>query len=59
MKDQLQNRLTDLRNEYAAGTKALEDLQRRKDELRSTLLRISGAIQVLEEMLHPETGSEG
>ncbi len=59
MKEQLESRLKDLRNEYAAGTQALEDLQRRQDELRTTVLRISGAIQVLEEMLHPETDGKG
>jgi prefoldin subunit 5 len=59
MKEQLETRLNELRNEYSTGTKALEDLQRRQEELRSTLLRISGAIQVLEEMMQPEGGIEG
>ena len=29
----------------------MADLQKKQDELRATLLRISGAIQVLEELL--------
>lgn len=61
MKEQLETRLQDLRNEYQSGSEMMEDLQRRQDELRTTLLRISGAIQVLEEVLQtgettPELG---
>ena len=50
MTDKLKARLEDLRNEYTAGMKAMAEIQRKQDELRTTLLRISGAIQVLEEL---------
>lgn len=63
MKNQLEARLNELRGEYDAGTRVLADLQKKQDELRSTLLRISGAIQVLEEVLATEgaadAGSDG
>lgn len=51
MKLQLQERLNRLREEQAAGQEMLADLERRQAELHQTLLRISGAIQVLEELL--------
>lgn len=51
MQERIQTRLTELRDEYAAGQKVLAELQNRQAELHQTLLRISGAIQVLEEML--------
>jgi hypothetical protein len=47
----LKARLAKLREEYESGMQALSDIQRRQDDLRATLLRISGAIQVLEELL--------
>lgn len=40
-----------MRQEYSVGEKALRDLEMRQFKLRETLLRISGAIQVLEELL--------
>jgi len=51
MRDQLQNRLQTLRQEYAAGEKVLATLEAKQASLRETLLRIGGAIQVLEEEL--------
>jgi hypothetical protein len=45
------NRLTELRAEYANGNAQLADLARRERELRATVLRIEGAIQVLEEQI--------
>lgn len=51
MKQQLKQRLNDLKEEYTSGQKMLADLDARQAELRQTLLRISGAIQVLEELL--------
>lgn len=52
MKEQLQQRLQSLKTEYAAGQKMLADLETQQANLRDTLLRISGAIQVLEETLN-------
>ena len=54
MKDQLQRRLDDLKAEYEAGQKMLADLEIKQATLRETLLRIAGAVQVLEEELGRE-----
>lgn len=54
MKAQLEARLAELRSEYDAGLGVMADLQKKEDELRATLMRISGAIQVLEEILAAE-----
>ena len=51
MRDQMEQRLEDLKHEYEAGQKMLADLEQKKMNLQQTMLRISGAIQVLEEML--------
>lgn len=51
MQDKLQQRLQSFKTEYEAGQKMLADLEAKQANLRDTLLRISGAIQVLEEAL--------
>ncbi len=51
MKGQLTQRLSALKAEFESGQKMLQELQLREDKLRESLLRISGAIQVLEEEL--------
>lgn len=51
METRLRRRLESLRGEYDKGRKALEGLEAQTSELRATLLRISGAIQVLQEEL--------
>jgi predicted nuclease with TOPRIM domain len=51
MREQLEQRLTQLKAEFEEGQKMLADLEARQTNLRSTLLRISGAVQVLEELL--------
>ncbi|NER81020.1 MAG: hypothetical protein F6K42_15920 [Leptolyngbya sp. SIO1D8] len=51
MKEQLQQRLQELKSEYASGQKVLADLEAKQANIQSTLLRIQGAIQVLEEEL--------
>lgn len=48
-------RLVELRSEFDAGNKMLQEMALKQDELKTTLLRISGAIQVLEEVLKPLT----
>lgn len=53
MKQQLEQRLQSLKSEYKAGQKMLAELEAKQANVRDTLLRISGAIQVLEEMLDP------
>ena len=51
MKERLEKKLVELRAEFENGQKMLADLESRQTYLRNTLLRISGAIQVLEEEL--------
>lgn len=51
MQEQLQQRLNELRSEFEAGKAMMADLEAKQTNLRETLLRISGAIQVLEELL--------
>lgn len=49
MKEQLEQRLTELKAEFASGQQVLADLEAKQANVRETLLRIQGAIQVLEE----------
>ena len=53
MRQQLEQRLKQLKAEFEAGQKMLAELEAKEADVRQTLLRISGAIQVLEEMLAP------
>lgn len=55
MRERLENRLQQLRSEFEAGQKMLAELEAKQVNLRETLLRISGAMQVLEEELAPAT----
>ncbi|HHV25071.1 MAG TPA: PASTA domain-containing protein [Methanosarcina sp.] len=66
MKVQLEQRLTELRVEYESGQKVLKDielklaeLENRKKNLSEILLRISGAIDLLEEVLEGKEGEQG
>ncbi len=54
MKEQLERRLKELKSEYDSGEKMLADLQKKQAEIQQTLLRIGGAIQVLQEELSKE-----
>lgn len=56
MKEKLEQRLKKLKEEFEAGQKQLAEMEERQTELRTTLLRISGAIQVLEEELLGDNG---
>jgi hypothetical protein len=51
MREQLEQRLNQLKAEFEAGQKMLAELEAKQASVRETLLRISGAIQVLEEEL--------
>ena len=59
MQKQLEERLQSLRNEYTLGQQRLAELDAEAANLRNTLLRISGAIQVLEEELAKATANGG
>ncbi len=52
MQDQLEQRLNELKAEFQAGQKMLVELEAKQANLQQTLLRISGAMQVLEELLN-------
>ena len=54
MKDKLIKRLEELKEEYDSGKKILMELNSKESELQQNMLRISGAIQVLEEELKKE-----
>jgi hypothetical protein len=49
--ERLESRLAELREELEGGRRILADLELREAETRETLLRISGAVQVLEELV--------
>lgn len=51
MRERLQQRLAELRTEFESGQQTLDQLETQATTVRQTLLRISGAIQVLEEEL--------
>jgi prefoldin subunit 5 len=51
MKRKLSERLEQLRSELNTGQQLEAELQAKLDSLRATMLRISGAIQVLEEIV--------
>ncbi|NER21532.1 MAG: hypothetical protein F6J96_12675 [Symploca sp. SIO1C2] len=51
MKQQLEQRLTELKAEFTSGQQVLADLEAKQANVRTTLLRIQGAMQVIEEEL--------
>lgn len=53
MQDALRQRLEALKAEYDAGQKMLHELEARRQEPTRTMLRIEGAMQVLQELLAP------
>ena len=59
MRQGLEQRLQELKAEHTAGQKMLVDLEAKQVSLRETLIRISGAIQVLEEELAKADASGG
>ena len=59
MRKYLEHRLTQLKAEFEAGQKMLADLETKKNEIQTTVLRISGAIQVLEELLAQDSETAG
>jgi hypothetical protein len=51
MREQLERRVNELKAEQQRGQQMLAELEGKEADLQQTLLRISGAIQVLEELL--------
>ena len=59
MREQLEQRLKALNAEFESGQKMLAELEAKQANMRNTLLRISGAIQVLQEELAKERNIPG
>jgi len=51
MKEKLEERLKELKEEFGTGQKMLCEIETKRDELQQNMLRISGAIQIIEETL--------
>lgn len=56
MNDKLQQRLSELTTELECGQRMMAELDSRQFKLRESMLRISGAIQVLRELLGATDG---
>ncbi|MFV2012315.1 MULTISPECIES: hypothetical protein [unclassified Micromonospora] len=58
MREQLEQRVAELEAELRAGQQMLAEVEARRADIQQTLLRITGAIQVLNELLaaEPPTG---
>ena len=56
MKSQLEKRLQELKAEYEKGQQRLKELQEEATQTGNAMMRISGAIQVLEEELAKMAG---
>jgi predicted ribosome quality control (RQC) complex YloA/Tae2 family protein len=57
MQEKLKKRLEELRNEFDIGQRQLAETENKATAIRQTLLRINGAIQVLEELLTESGGA--
>jgi len=51
MNEALEKRLSELKAEYESGQKMIAESEANLGNMRGSMLRISGAIQVLEELL--------
>jgi peroxiredoxin len=56
MRERVEERVATLKREYDVGQLQLLDQERRLTSLRETMLRIGGAMQVLQELLSPDPG---
>jgi chromosome segregation ATPase len=54
----IEARIKELKDNYQAGQAQLRSLEAQQKDLQQTLLRISGAIQVLQELLDQMQGKE-
>jgi hypothetical protein len=59
MRERLQQRVKALKEEFQTGQQMLRELETQQSLCRERLLRISGAIQVLEELLAPGSSAAG
>lgn len=58
MRDEMARRLEALKQEFERGQEKLRDIVRQESALRETMLRISGAMQVLEELLAADAATQ-
>ena len=58
MKEMIEERIKELKGEFENGQKMLDELDVKRAGLNQTLLRISGAIQALEELMPEENVPE-
>jgi len=58
MKEQIERRLAELQAEYESGQNLLTNLNQQRTNLQQTVLRISGAMQVLQELLTQPAADE-
>ncbi|BAE50699.1 hypothetical protein [Paramagnetospirillum magneticum] len=54
LRETLERRLEELRREYRTGQEQMTALEQRRRDLEATMLRLAGAIQVLEETVAQE-----
>jgi predicted nuclease with TOPRIM domain len=54
MREQIQARLEELKKELETGQAQLQQVEMQRSYLHETVLRISGAVQVLEDLLREE-----
>jgi predicted nuclease with TOPRIM domain len=57
IESKVRQRLEELRAEYDKGQRTLQDLESQAGNLRATLLRISGAVQALQETLDEDAAA--
>lgn len=57
VQEQIESRIEELKQEFTRGQERSQELDAQQSALRETLLRISGAIQVLEEVLATPAGA--
>ncbi|WP_405956587.1 hypothetical protein [Streptomyces phaeochromogenes] len=58
MRAEIEKRVSELETEYREGHRMLADLEAKQADVQQTVLRISGALQVLNELLAAENASE-
>ena len=59
MREQLEARRATLQQEYERGAAMLQQMERDRETLTQTLLRIDGARQILDELLRTFVADEG
>jgi predicted nuclease with TOPRIM domain len=58
MRERLTQRIEELSAEYKSGQEMLAEVEAKRAELQQTLLRISGALQVLQELLDADASPD-